>query len=143
MPVAGELVAEGGQHVDEPGVRRPLGSDGYPALDASSDEVRRYFVDNETEVRALSFFHTLAALALLGFSAYLQTALRQDAERRGGLPSLEFAGGVAAAVFLLLSAVFIACSPSPRSPRTPLSRTPCWWRPTSRAVPPSQFRSRS
>jgi hypothetical protein len=83
-----------------------LGSDNYPALDASDDEIRRYFVDNETEVRALSFFHTLAALALLGFSAYLQAALRGDEAERTGLPALAFAGGVAAAVFLLLSAVF-------------------------------------
>ena len=83
-----------------------LGSDNYPALDASSDEIRRYFVGNETEVRALSFFHTLAALALLAFSAYLHTALRRDESERGGLPALAFAGGVAAAVFLLLSAVF-------------------------------------
>jgi hypothetical protein len=83
-----------------------LGSDNYPALDASDDEIRRYFVDNESEVRALSFFHTLAALALLGFSAYVHTALRRGEKERHGLPALAFAGGVAAAVFLLLSAVF-------------------------------------
>jgi len=37
----------------------------------------------------------------------------------------------------------IGCCPSPRSPRTPLSPTPCSWRPTSRAGPPSLFPSRS
>ncbi len=83
-----------------------LGSDNYPALDAPNDEIRRYFLDNEIEVRALSFFHTLAALALLGFSAYVHTALRRDETKRTGLAPLAFAGGVAAAVFLLLSAVF-------------------------------------
>lgn len=83
-----------------------LGSDNYPALDAPRDEVRRYFVDNTAEVRALSYFHTLAALALLGFAAYLQTVLRRDGAERSGLPALAAAGGVAAAVFLLLSAVF-------------------------------------
>ena len=43
-----------------------LGSDNYPALEASTDEVRRYFLENETEVRALSFFHMLAALPCSG-----------------------------------------------------------------------------
>ena len=83
-----------------------LGSDNYPALDASNDEIRRYFVDNETEVRALSFCHTLAAVALLAFAAYQATALRREERERSGLSALAFAGGVAAAVFLLLSAVF-------------------------------------
>ncbi len=82
-----------------------VGSDNYPPLDASNDAIRRYFVDNGSEVRALSFFHTLAACALLGFAAYLYTALRRAEGERGGLPALAFAGGVTAAVFLLLSAV--------------------------------------
>ncbi len=83
-----------------------LGSDNYPPLDASNDDIRRYFVDNKAEVRALSFFHTLAAFTLLGFAAYLHTALRRDEDERSGLPALAFAGGVTAAVFLLLSALF-------------------------------------
>lgn len=83
-----------------------LGSTNYPPLDASNDQVRRYFLDNGTEVRALSFFHALAALALLCFSAYLHTVLRRDEERRRGLPALAFAGGVTATVFLLMSALF-------------------------------------
>jgi len=83
-----------------------LGSDSYPPLDASNDEVQRYLLHNVTEVRALSFFHTLAAVALLGFSAYLFTALRRDETERSGLPPLALAGGITAAVFLLLSAVF-------------------------------------
>lgn len=83
-----------------------LGSTNYPALDASTDHVRRYFLNNGTDVRALSFFHTLAAAALLGFSAYLQMVLRRGEGERSGLPTLAFAGGVAGAIFLLLSAVF-------------------------------------
>ncbi len=83
-----------------------LGSKNYPPLDASSEAVRRYFVDNVTEVRALSFFHTLAAFALLSFAAYLHTVLRREEDKRSGLPVLGLAGGVAAAVFLLVSAIF-------------------------------------
>jgi len=82
-----------------------LGSNNYPPLNASNDAIRRYFIENVSEVRALSFFHALAALALLGFAAYLNTILRREDEG-SGLPSLAFAGGVAAAVFLLLSAIF-------------------------------------
>ncbi len=82
-----------------------VGSDHYPALDASDDEVRRYFVNNDTAVHALSFFHTLAALTLLGFAAYLHMVLRRHEDERYGLPALALGGGVTAAVFLLLSAI--------------------------------------
>jgi hypothetical protein len=42
-----------------------LGADNYPALDARAGEVRRYFLDNASEARALGFFHVLSGLALL------------------------------------------------------------------------------
>lgn len=83
-----------------------LGSANYPPLDASTSQVRDYFLNNATEVRTMSFLHTLAALSLLAFSAYLHTVLSRDEHQRRGLPSLAFAGGAAAAVFLLLSALF-------------------------------------
>lgn len=81
-----------------------LGSTNYPPLDASTRQVRDYFLNNATEVRTMSFFHSLAALSLLAFSAYLHLVLSRD--KRRGLPTLAFAGGIAAAVFLLLSALF-------------------------------------
>lgn len=83
-----------------------LASDNYPALDAPLSEVERYFVENGTEVRALSFFHVLSALALLLFAAYLRTCIRRVAPESDGLSTLAFAGGVTAAIFLLLSALF-------------------------------------
>jgi hypothetical protein len=73
-----------------------LGTDNFPPLDATGAELREYFTENDIEVRALSFFHTLSAVALLAFSAYIATLLDSR---------LALAGGVTAAAFLLLSAV--------------------------------------
>jgi hypothetical protein len=72
-----------------------LGTDNYPALDAPAAEVRAYFAQNATEVRALGFFHLLSALALTAFSVRLGALA-------GGLAT---AGGVVAAAFLALSAL--------------------------------------
>jgi hypothetical protein len=82
-----------------------LGSDNYPALDARFEEVRRYFLDNRSEVHALAFFHKLSALALLCFATYLSTRIRASGSRKGGLSAAALAGGAMAATFLLLSAV--------------------------------------
>ena len=41
-----------------------LGTSNFPALDATASEVRAYFLENASEVRALSFFHVLSAIAL-------------------------------------------------------------------------------
>jgi hypothetical protein len=78
---------------------------GYPTLDDPPGEVEGYFVDNEHEVRALSFFHVLAALALLCFSAYVRTVMRRVEPGSGALAALALVGGVTAAAFLLLSAL--------------------------------------
>jgi hypothetical protein len=77
-----------------------------PARDVSAATVRRYFLDNASEVRALSFFHTLSALALPCFAAYLGRHLRTPT-RSSGAPALAFGGGVTAAAFLLLSALLV------------------------------------
>jgi hypothetical protein len=79
---------------------------GYPALDDPSTEVGRYFVENDQEVRALAFFHVLAAVALVFFAAYVRTFMRGVEPTAEGLPTLAFASGVIAATFLLLSALF-------------------------------------
>ena len=41
-----------------------LGTTNFPALNATPSELREYFLRNVSEVRALSFFHLLAAAAL-------------------------------------------------------------------------------
>jgi hypothetical protein len=79
-----------------------VGTANYPALNASAQRLRRYFLDNHSEVRALSFFHLLAAVALLAFSACLYDRLRS---RTSGLGTLALVGGACAAIFLLLSAL--------------------------------------
>jgi hypothetical protein len=79
-----------------------VGTGNYPALNASAQRLRRYFLDSHSEVRALSFFHLLAAIALLAFSACLYDRLRS---RTPGLATLALVGGSCAAVFLLLSAL--------------------------------------
>ena len=45
-----------------------LGSSNYPPLNATLQRLRDYFLHNAPEVRALSFFHALSALALLSFA---------------------------------------------------------------------------
>ena len=48
-----------------------LGTTNFPALNATPSELREYFLRNVSEVRALSFFHLLAAAALAAFASYL------------------------------------------------------------------------
>ena len=79
-----------------------LGTTNYPALNASSFQLRRYFERNVTEVRALSFFHFLAAVALAVFASYLGARLRPASARAA---ALALAGGVIGAAFLALSAL--------------------------------------
>jgi hypothetical protein len=78
-----------------------VGTANYRALNASGQRLRRYVLDNHFEVRALSFFHLLAAVSLLVFSACLYDRLRS---RTPGVATLALVGGSCAAVFLLLSA---------------------------------------
>jgi Domain of unknown function (DUF4386) len=78
---------------------------GYPALDDPPAEIERYFLDNDQEVRALAFFHMVAAVALLFFAAYVRALMRRVEPEGRGLAALALAGGVAAAAFLLLSAL--------------------------------------
>ncbi|MBV8952782.1 MAG: DUF4386 family protein [Solirubrobacterales bacterium] len=82
-----------------------IASTNYPRLDAPPADVREYFLRNPHDVRALAFFHVLSGLALLGFITYLQMWLRRLDQRSARLAPVALAGGVTAAVFLLLSAL--------------------------------------
>jgi hypothetical protein len=86
---------------------------GYPALDDPAADVARYFADNENEVRALAFFHTLSAVALVFFAAYLRVVMRRSDPDADGLAALAFGSGITAAVFLLLSALFFRALAEP------------------------------
>jgi hypothetical protein len=79
-----------------------LGTTHYPALNASSFELREYFTRNVSEVRAPSFFHLLAAVALAAFASYLYAALGRACVRFG---ALALTGGIIGATFLALSAL--------------------------------------
>jgi hypothetical protein len=82
-----------------------LGTTNFPALDASASEVRAYFLENASQVRALSFFHALSAVALVAFAAYIYAYLRHESGAPPALAALALAGGAIAAAFLLLSAL--------------------------------------
>jgi hypothetical protein len=79
-----------------------VGTTNFPALNASSSELRQYFLRNVSEVRALSFFHLLAAAALAAFASYLYSLLRPAGAR---VAALGLAGGIISAAFLALSAL--------------------------------------
>jgi uncharacterized membrane protein YhaH (DUF805 family) len=79
-----------------------LGTTHYPALNASSFQLRQYFTRNVSEVRALSFFHLLAAVALAAFASYLYSTQRAGGVR---LAALTLTGGIIGATFLALSAL--------------------------------------
>lgn len=80
-----------------------VGSGNYPPLDAPPSTVSAYFIVNAVQVRTLSFFHALSAIALLCFAAYLATHMRRV--EQPGLAALGLVGGTTAAGFLLLSAL--------------------------------------
>jgi len=85
--------------------RDVLGTTSFPALDATASEVRAYFLENGSEVRALSFFHVLSAIALVAFAAYIYGYLRRESTAPPPLAVFALAGGAIAAAFLLLSAL--------------------------------------
>ena len=93
-----------------------IGTTNYPALNASAQSLRRYFLHNHSEVRALSFFHLLAAIALLAFSACLYDRLRS---RTSGPGTLALVGGSCAAALLLLSALCYRALAEPAVARDP------------------------
>jgi len=82
-----------------------LGTTSFPALDATASEVRAYFLQNGSQVRALSLFHLLSAIALVAFAAYIYAYLRRESSAPSALAAFALAGGAIAAAFLLLSAL--------------------------------------
>ena len=82
-----------------------LGTSNFPPLDATASDVRAYFLENASEVRALSFFHALSAVALVTFAAYIYRFLRRESGAPSALAAFALAGGAIAAAFLLLSAL--------------------------------------
>ena len=79
-----------------------LATTNFPALNATPSQLREYFLRNVSEVRALSFFHLLAAAALAAFASYLYARLRSAGIR---IAALALAGGIIAAAFLAMSAL--------------------------------------
>jgi len=79
-----------------------LATTNFPALNATAPQLREYFLGNVSEVRALSFFHLLAAAALAAFASYLYARLRVTSARGA---AVALAGGIIAAAFLALSAL--------------------------------------
>jgi hypothetical protein len=79
-----------------------LATTNFPALNATPSQLREYFLRNVSDVRALSFFHLLAAAALAAFASYLYARLRTAGIR---VAALALAGGIIAAAFLTMSAL--------------------------------------
>ena len=77
----------------------------YPGIDEPLAEITGYFAASGGDVRALSFFHSLAALSLLAFAAELRGFLARAESAGGRLSTLALGGGVMGATFLLLSAL--------------------------------------
>lgn len=77
----------------------------FPGMDEPLQQITGYFAASGAEVRLLSLFHSVAAIPLLAFAAYVSAlhSNRDDESRR--LSTLAFGGGIMAAVFLLLSAL--------------------------------------
>jgi hypothetical protein len=82
-----------------------LASQFYPSPFGDPAPILRYFAENRTEVQVTSFFYAVAAVALLGFTAYLADLARRSAGEMGALPGLALGGGVLAAAFLMVSAL--------------------------------------
>ena len=77
----------------------------FPGMDEPLEEITAYFAANRAEVRLLSLFHSLAAIPLLAFAAYVSGLHPHKDDESRRLSRLAFGGGIMAAVFLLLSAL--------------------------------------
>jgi hypothetical protein len=77
----------------------------FPAPDASLARINAYFSDHRAAALGLSVSHSLSALALLAFVAYLRGVLGRIERGEQRLATLAANGGLLAAGFLLLSAL--------------------------------------
>jgi hypothetical protein len=82
-----------------------LASPGFPSYHASLERIDAFFIDDRAEAIGISVCHALAALALLVFFVHLHELLPRDSPDEPRLATLTLSGGVAASVFLLLSAL--------------------------------------
>jgi hypothetical protein len=82
--------------------------------------IERYFTNNRTQVEAMSFVYSLAALALLCFAAVVARVVRWAEGEEGVLSGLALGGGVMAAAFALLTALFIWVLARPRTVEEPI-----------------------
>ncbi len=77
----------------------------FPAPDASLERINAYFSDHRAAALGLSVCHSLSALALLAFAAYLFGVLGRAERNEQRLATLALGGGLLGAAFLLLSAL--------------------------------------
>jgi hypothetical protein len=82
-----------------------LASPGFPAYDASLHRINAFFSDDRAEAIGISVCHAFSAVALLVFVAHVHELLRRRETAETRLATLALAGGIAASVFLLLSAL--------------------------------------
>lgn len=82
-----------------------VASPGFPAYDATLERIDAFFSANRAEAIGLSVCHSLSAAALMVFVAHLHGWLRRGGDAEMRLATLALGGGVAATIFLLLSAL--------------------------------------
>lgn len=87
------------------GVSNLLASEPYPSPFDSLEAIEGFVRDNRPELRLLAFLYSLAAVALLGFTASVAAFVRRTGEEARALSALALGGAVLAVAFLLLSAL--------------------------------------
>lgn len=96
-----------------------LTSGAYPTPASPTAELARFFAENRTAVRVLVVCQALAAVALLVFAASVAAAVQRTPDGAGAPAGLTLSGGVLAAAFLLLSALFSWAVIRPETLRSP------------------------
>lgn len=82
-----------------------VSSAGFPAYDASLEQIDAFFVDDRDEAIAISVCHALSAAALMVFVAHLHGFIGRGGGAETRFATLALGAGAAASIFLLLSAV--------------------------------------
>ena len=72
-----------------------------------STDIARYFTNSRFQVQMMSFLYSLAAIMLLIFSVHVAAFVRQSGDATSVLSRLTLGGGIMAAVFTQLSALFL------------------------------------
>lgn len=82
-----------------------LASGTYPSPYESSDTITSWVSNSHDALRAQSILQSLAALALIPFTAAVASYLRRNGDEGGALSGLTLGGGVLASATMLLSAL--------------------------------------